>query len=266
MSVIGLIAGNGKFPFLVAEEIRKRGDSVALLALKEETDPALEKLADSCEWISVGQFQKLIDFFHSQQALTAIMAGQVKHARLFDGLSLDWRAIKLMGKLVNKKTDSILGAVCNELAQENITLLPSHKYLTHLLPEKGILAGPKLSKEEKDTVAFGHETAKAIAGLDIGQTVVVKDMSVVAVESIEGTDECIRRAAQYAKEGVIVAKVAKPRQDFRFDVPVVGMSTVHTLIACKARALAIEAGATLMIDKPELLAAATAAHITIIAL
>ncbi len=266
MSVIGLIAGNGRFPFLVAEEIRKRGDSVALLALKEETDPAIEKLADSCAWISVGQFQKLIDFFHSKQAGTAIMAGQVKHARLFDGLALDWRALKLLGKLVNKKTDSILGAVCSELEKEGIKLLPSHQYLSHLLPEKGILAGPKLSKEEKENVAFGHETAKAIAGLDIGQTVVVKDMSVIAVESIEGTDECIRRAAQYAKDGVIVAKVAKPKQDFRFDVPVIGMNTINTLKECRARALAIEAGATLMIGKPELLAAAEAAKITIIAL
>jgi DUF1009 family protein len=266
MSVIGLIAGNGRFPFLVAEEIRKRGDSVALLALKEETDPAIESLADYCEWISVGQFQKLIDFFHSNKASTAIMAGQVKHARLFDGLSLDWRAIKLMGKLVNKKTDSILGAVCRELETEGITLLPSHQFLSHLLPEKGILAGPKLSKEEKDNIAFGHETAKAIAGLDIGQTVVVKDMSVIAVESIEGTDECIRRAAHYAKEGVIVAKVAKPRQDFRFDVPVIGMKTINTLKECKARAMAIEAGATLMIGKEEIVAAANKENITIIAL
>jgi len=266
MSVIGLIAGNGRFPLLVAQEIRKRGDSVALLALKEETDPSIEKLADSCEWISVGQFQKLIDYFHSKHATTAIMAGQVKHSRLFEGLSLDWRAIKLMGKLVNKKTDSILGAVCGELSKEGIALLPSHRYLSHLLADKGILAGPKLTKEEMGNITFGFDTAKAIAGLDIGQTVVVKDMAVVAVESIEGTDECIRRGASYAKEGVIVAKVSKPAQDFRFDVPVIGLATIDTLKDCKARAIAVESGATLMIDKPDIISTANAAGITIVAL
>ena len=131
MCVIGLIAGGGRFPFLVAEEIKKRGDTVALLALTEETDPGLEKLADTTRWISVGQFQKLIDYFHEQHVSTAIMAGRVKHARLFEGLSLDWRAIKLMGKLINKKTDSILGAVCAELEKEGIALMASHAYLTH---------------------------------------------------------------------------------------------------------------------------------------
>lgn len=266
MNTIGLIAGNGRFPFLVADEIRKKGDRVIAIGLKEETDPALEAHVDSISWISLGQYQKLIDTLHQQQAAVAIMAGQVKHAQLFAGLSLDWRAIKLLGRLVNKKTDSILGAVADDLAKEGIRLLPSHMFLEHLLPGPGLLCGRKLSKEEKKDVEFGHRQAKEIAGLDIGQTVVVKDGAVVAVESIEGTDQCIRRAAQYAGEHVVIVKVAKPKQDFRFDVPVIGMQTVDVMAEVKARVLAIESGVTLLLDRQQLLDRAKEKDVTIIAL
>jgi DUF1009 family protein len=266
METIGLIAGNGRFPFLVAEEIKRRGDRVAAIALREETDPALEKAVDQITWVALGQFQKMFDVLHAEGVTVALMAGQVKHAQLFAGLKLDWRAIKLLGRIANKKTDSILGAVADEFDREGIRLLPSHQYLTHLLPEPGLLCGTKLSSEEKKDAAFGHRMAKEIAGLDIGQTVVVKDQAVVAVESIEGTDECMRRAARYAGAGVVVVKVAKPKQDFRFDVPVVGVRTIDVLNEIKARALIIESGVTLLLDREQLLAAAAAKDVTIVAL
>jgi DUF1009 family protein len=266
MKKIGLIAGNGRFPFLVADEIRKQGDQVIAIGLKEETDPSLSGSVDKLSWVALGQFQKLIDTLLEEKVTVAIMAGQVKHAQLFAGLSLDWRAIKLLGRLANKKTDSILGAVADELAKEGIQLLPSHQYLQHLLPKPGLLCGKKLSGSEQKDAEFGHRMAKEIAGLDIGQTVVVKDLAVLAVESIEGTDQCIRRAAQYAGANVIIAKVAKPKQDFRFDVPVIGMRTIDVMVEVKARALAIEAGVTLLLDREQLLAAAKEKGITIVAL
>ncbi|MBN1823972.1 MAG: UDP-2,3-diacylglucosamine diphosphatase LpxI [Endomicrobiales bacterium] len=265
MEKIGLIAGNGRFPFLVAEEIKKRGDSVAAVGIKEETDPDLQKHADTIAWFSLGQFQKLIDYLRDNGIKTAVMAGQVKHAQIFRNLNLDFRLIKLMGKIVNKKTDTILGAIAEELQKDGVTLLPSHIYLKHLMPDAGLLAGKKLSAAEKADVEFGFKTAKQIAGLDIGQTVVVKDKAVVAVESIEGTDECIRRAGKLAGENVIVVKVAKPAQDWRFDVPVVGPGTVEALLENKARALAVEAKNTLFIDKDILLEKARRNQVTIVA-
>lgn len=265
VETIGIIAGNGRFPFLVAEEVKKAGNRVAVFGLKEETDPSIQNLADSMSWVHLGEFQKLIDLIHASGATKVIMAGQVKHAQLFAGLKLDWRAIKLMGSLINKKTDTILGSVANEFLKEGITLLPSHEYLKALLPKEGLICGRKLDGEEKKVAEFGQRIAKQIAGMDIGQTVVVKDRSVVAVESIEGTDECIRRAAHFAGDDVMVVKVAKPNQDWRFDVPVIGLTTVHTLIECRARAMIIEAGATLLIDKDKLVDEAGKAGVTIIA-
>lgn len=266
MNRIGLIAGNGKFPFLVAEQIRKNGDEVFAVALNEETDPSLEKAVNKIVWLPLGQFQKLIDSLRSENISLAIMAGQVKHSQLFAGLKLDWRAIKLLGRIANKKTDSILGAVADELSKEGIKLLPSNKYLEHLMPQKGLLCGRKLSKSEKSDVEFGYEMAKKIAGLDIGQTVAIKDRAVVAVESIEGTDECIRRAAHFAGQGIVVIKVAKPSQDWRFDLPVIGPNTIDVLVQNKSRVLAIESGATLMIDRAAIIKSAQENDVSIIAI
>ena len=266
MDKIGLIAGNGRFPFLVAEEIKKNGDQVIAVAFKEETKPELEQLADKTTWISLGQFQKLIDAFHEEKVSVALMVGLVKHAHLFSGLRLDWRAIKLLGKLANKKTDTILGAVADELAKEGIKLLPSHQYLQHLLPKPGLQCGPKLSGSEKADIEFGQRIAKQIAGLDIGQTVVVKDKAVLAVESIEGTNECIKRAASYGGDGAVVVKVAKPNQDWRFDLPVIGPDTIAVMAKTRARVLAIEAGMTMMIDRDAMLQAADGNRISITAL
>jgi len=266
MTKIGLIAGNGRFPFLVAEEIKKKGEEAVVIGLNEETDRGIENHAENVHWLALGQFQKIIDVFHKENVEVAIMAGQVKHSQLFANLKLDWRAIKLLGRIINKKTDTILGAVCDEFLKEGINLLPSHLYLKHLMPKPGLLSGTKLSKSEAGDVEFGYKLAKQIAGLDIGQTVVVKDKAVVAIESIEGTDECIRRASKYAGADTVVVKVAKPAQDFRFDIPVIGVRTVEVLRENKVRVMAIEAENTLMIDREILLEAARAGNVTILAM
>lgn len=265
MAKIGLIAGNGRFPFLVADQIKKNGEQAVIIALNEETDRKIDEAGHKVFWVPLGQLQKMIEIFRGEGVSIAIMAGQVKHAQLFAKLKLDWRAVKLLGRIVNKKTDTILGAVCDEFQKEGIKLLPSHQYLLHLLPKKGLICGEKPGKYEKDDIEFGLRIANQIAGMDIGQTVVVKDKAVVAVESIEGTDECIKRAAKYAGDGVVVVKVAKPNQDFRFDIPVIGPRTVETLAANKVRLMAVEAESTLMIDREELVRKANEMKVTIIA-
>ena len=264
MKSIGLIAGNGRFPFLVAEEIKKSGDRVVCIALKEEADSALEKICDKTYWFALGKAQKVIDALKSEDVHTVIMAGQVKHARIYSLFNLDFRAAKLMASLVNKKTDTILGAIADEFAKDDMTLLPSHLYLKSLLAPKGLIAGKKLSSDENKDVEFGFRIAKGIAGFDIGQTVVVKDRSVLAIESIEGTDECIKRGHKLGGENAIVVKVAKPNQDFRFDVPVIGTNTIDTLKENKIRAMAIEAGVTLILDREEVEKKAKSANVTIV--
>lgn len=266
MKNIGMIAGNGRFPFLVAEEIKKQGDRVVTVALKEEADKNIEEKSDETVWLSVGKLQKIIDAFKERNVDTALMVGQVKHAKIYSAITMDFRAIKVMGSLLNKKTDTILGAVVREFEKDGIKFLPSHLYLKHLLAEKGLIVGKKLNSDEEKDAEFGFKTAKAIAGLDIGQTVVVKDKSVLAVESIEGTDECIKRAYLLGGENAIVAKVAKPNQDFRFDVPVIGLNTVDTLKNNKIRAMVIEADSTLILDKDVVISKAKDCGVTIIAL
>lgn len=265
MKNIGMIAGNGRFPFLVAQEIKKHGDRVIAVALKEEADKEIENFCDETIWLSVGKIQKIIDAFKDRNVDTAIMVGQVKHAKIYSAITMDLRALKIMTSLVNKKTDTILGAVVKEFEKDGITFLPSHIYLKHLLAQKGVIAGKKLNSDESKDAEFGFKMAKAIAGLDIGQTVVVKDKSVLAVESIEGTDECIKRAYSLGGENAIVVKVAKPNQDFRFDVPVIGTRTIDTLNDNKIRAMIIEADATLILDKEEVLEKAKKTNVTMIA-
>jgi hypothetical protein len=266
MNNIGLIAGNGRFPFLVAEEIRKQGDKVITIALNEEADKDIEKVSDETVWLSVGKLQKIIDTFKEKNVNIAVMVGQVKHAKIYSAISMDFRAIKLMGSLLNKKADTILGSVIKEFEKDGINFLPSHLYLKHLLAPKGLIVGKKLTSEENKDVEFGFKIAKGIAGFDIGQTVVVKDKSVLAVESIEGTDECIKRAYQLGGENAIVVKVAKPNQDFRFDVPVIGTNTIDTLKNNKIRAMIIESDATLILDKEEVIRKAKDLDVTIVAI
>jgi DUF1009 family protein len=261
---IGLIAGNNRFPFLVAQEIKRSGDRVTCIALKEEADPALEKICDKTYWLSVGKFQKVIDSLKSENVKTVIMAGQVKHVKIYSAISMDFRAVKVMGSLINKKTDTILKAIADEFEKDGMHLIASHAYLKHLLASKGLIAGKKLSSHESKNVEFGYKIAKGIAGLDIGQTVVVKDKSVLAVESVEGTDECIKRAYALGGENSIVVKVAKPNQDFRFDVPVIGLNTIDTLKENKVRAMVVESGVTLILDKDDVIEKAKKLSITII--
>ncbi|MDR2192013.1 MAG: UDP-2,3-diacylglucosamine diphosphatase LpxI [Endomicrobium sp.] len=264
MNKIGLIAGNGRFPFLVAQEIKKSGDEVICVALKEEADRELEKFCDKYYEVSLGKFQKIVDSLKDAGANTAVMAGQVKHVKIYSAIIPDFRAIKILSSLVNKKTDTILKTVADEFEKDGIKLMPSHLYLTSLLAKKGLLVGKKLSSSEQKDVDFGFKIAKGISSFDIGQTVVVKDRSVLAVESVEGTDECIKRAYALGGDGAIAVKVAKPNQDFRFDVPVIGTRTVNTLKENKIRAMAIEADVTLILDKDEVIKEAKDIGVTII--
>ncbi|MDR2860431.1 MAG: UDP-2,3-diacylglucosamine diphosphatase LpxI [Elusimicrobiota bacterium] len=265
MKNIGLIAGNGRFPFLAAQGIKKAGDRVVCIALKEEADPELEKYCDEFFLVSIGKFQKIMDFLKSKGVESVIMAGQVKHVKIYSAISMDWRAIKVMASLINKKTDTMLKTFADEFEKDGMHLIPSHFYLKDFMAKKGLIAGKELSAGENADIDFGFKMAKAIAGLDIGQTVVVKDTSVLAVESVEGTDECIKRAYSLGGKGIIVCKVAKPNQDFRFDVPVIGTRTIETLKENKARAMAIEADSTLILDIDEVIKKAKSAGVTIIA-
>jgi DUF1009 family protein len=264
MENIGLISGNNRFPFLVAEEIKKNGNRVICIALKEEANPELEKVCDKIYWLSVGKFQEIIDALKNENVKTVIMAGQVKHVTIYSVIGMDWRAIKVMGSLVNKKTDTILKTIADEFEKDGMHLIPSHTYLMSLLAPKGLISGKKLSLDENKDIEFGYKIAKGIASFDVGQTVVVKDRSVLAVESVEGTDECIKRAYKLGGENSIVIKVAKPNQDFRFDVPVIGADTIDILKESKTRAMAIEAGVTLMLDKDEIIEKARKAGVTIL--
>ncbi|MDR2666461.1 MAG: UDP-2,3-diacylglucosamine diphosphatase LpxI [Endomicrobium sp.] len=266
MKNIGLIAGNNRFPFLVAQEIKKSGDRVVCIALKEEADLKLSEVCDKIYWFSIGKFQEILDTLKSDDVKSVLMAGQVKHVKIYSAIKMDWRAIKVMGSLVNKKADTILGAIANEFEKDGMRLISPNVYLKHLLAEKGLLSGKKLSTSENRDVEFGYKIAKGIAGFDIGQTVVVKDRSVVAVESVEGTDECIKRAYKLGGENSIVVKVSKPKQDIRFDVPVIGIDTIYTLKENRIRAMIIESNATLILDKNEALDIAKKIGVTIIAI
>jgi DUF1009 family protein len=266
LNYTGLIAGGGRFPVLVAQEIQKHGNKLFVIGIKEGADSDIEKISEDFIWLSVGQLQKCIDILKEKNIKTLTMVGYVKHANIYSALKMDMRAMKLMGSLINKKADTILEAVVKEFKKDGIDFLPSHIYLKHLLAPKGLLTGKKLNSAENKDVEFGFDIAKSIAGLDIGQTVVVKDRSVLAVESIEGTDECIKRAYSLGGNNAIAIKVAKPNQDFRFDVPVIGLKTIDTLKDNKIRAMAIEAGSTLILDKDEVIKKAKENDVTILAI
>jgi len=257
-SKIGLIAGNGQFPILFAQEARRQGEQVIAVALKEEADPALEQSVDAMTWLSLGQLGKTIDYFKNQGVDRAVMAGQVKHTQLFRGITPDLRAMKILTRVANKKADTLLSAVAQEFEQEGIQFLSSLTYLEKNVCPVGVLTQRKPTSEEQDDIDFGFPLAHAIAGHDIGQTLVVKDKTIVAVEAMEGTDACIRRAGEVAGPGCIVIKVARPKQDLRFDVPVIGPRTLESLQAAHISLLAIEAGKTLLLERDQLLKTANA--------
>jgi len=260
---LGLIAGNGRFPFLVAAAGRRAGRRVVAVAIKEETDPALASEVDEIHWVSLGQLGRCIEALKSGGVREAVMAGQVKHKQIFAGIVPDLKMMGLLARLALKNTDSLIGAVADALGREGIALLSSTALLQDQMATTGAMTRRRPSGDEIKDVEYGREVARAVAGFDIGQTVVVKDRAVVAVEAMEGTDEAIRRAGRIAGEGCSVVKVAKPRQDVRFDVPVVGPGTVTAMSEVKARVLAVQAGETLLLDRSLLLAAAEKADLAV---
>ena len=260
----GLIAGNGDFPFFVLEGARSRGIDMAVIAIREEASPALERAASRFHWISLGELSRGIELLHQEGVKHAVMAGQVKHNKIFSSIRPDWRLAKLLLTLPSKNTDSLIGAVARVLEDEGIELVDSTKFLGSLLPAAGILTRRTPDRAETADIEYGRQIAHKIAGLDLGQTVVVRDRACVAIEAMEGTDETIERAARIAGgQRLVVVKVSKPRQDMRFDVPVVGPKTIDAMRRSHATALAIDAGRTLLFDREALIRAADDAGIAI---
>jgi hypothetical protein len=258
----GLIAGNGRFPFLVLEGARSQGINMAVIAIKEEADADLAKLTPRLHWVSLGELSKTIDLLHQEGVTQAVMAGQVKHNKIFSAIRPDWKLTKLLFALPKKNTDSLIGAVAKVLEDEGIRLVDSTLFLKPLLPEAGVLTRRAPSEKESADMAYGLGVARNIAAMDVGQTVVVSSQACVAIEAMEGTDETITRAARIAAgKSLVVVKVSKPKQDMRFDVPVVGLPTIATMKTCGATALAIDAQRTLLFDREELIAAANEAGI-----
>jgi DUF1009 family protein len=260
----GLIAGNGRFPFLVLEGARSQGIEMAVIALKEEASPELEKIAKRLHWVSLGELSKAIDLMHKEGVTQAVMAGQVKHNKIFSAIRPDWKLAKLLFSLPRKNTDALIGGIARVLKDEGIQLVDSTLFLRPLLPEPGVLTRRAPNEQESADIAYGHSVARQIAEMDIGQTVVISDQACVAVEAMEGTDETIARAARIAAgKTLVVVKVSKPRQDMRFDVPVVGLPTIEQMKSSRATALAVDAGRTLLFDRQQLIALADAADIAI---
>jgi UDP-2,3-diacylglucosamine hydrolase len=261
----GLIAGNGKFPFMVLEGARQSGAQVAVAAIREETDPEIERLADRCTWVGIGQLGRMIRFFKDEGVEKAMMAGQVKHVQIFSRAVPDARMLKVLLKLPRRNTDSLIGAIASELQSEGIELIDSTYFLQDYLPAIGCLTKRQPDNREREDIDYGLEIAREIARLDLGQTIVVRGKACVAIEAMEGTDETIRRAGTLAHGRLTVVKIAKPDQDMRFDVPVVGVPTVEAMAAAGATCLCITAGKTLMFDHDEMIRVANEKKIAIVA-
>lgn len=260
----GLIAGSGQFPFLVLEGARSQGIEMAVIAIREEAAPELERVARRLHWVSIGELGKAIDLLHKEGVNKAVMAGQVKHSQIFSSIRPDWKLGKLLMALPRKNTDSLIGAVARVLEDEGIELVDSTAFLAPLVPEAGVLTRRAPNESEAADIAYGRSIGWQIAGLDLGQTVVVRDRACVAVEAMEGTDETIERAARLVGgQRLVVVKVSKPEQDMRFDVPVVGRKTIEVMVRSNATALAIDAGRTLLFDRAEVIERADAAGIAI---
>jgi DUF1009 family protein len=277
MSKLGLIAGNGRFPFLLLDAARSNGLTVVVAAIKEETDPEIDTRAAAdpeiqVHWLSLGELSRLIETFQREGVTRAVMAGQVKHKQIFSAIRPDWRLAKLLLNLRTRNTDVLLGAIAKVLADEGIELISSTHYLEPLLAQPGILTTRAPSEDEQKDIAYGRTVARAIAGYDLGQTVVIAAQACVAVEAMEGTDATIARAGQLLQSRdeastlrphLTVVKVAKPNQDMRFDVPVIGVATIKTMQSAGATCLSIEAGRTLLFDREAIVATADNAGIAI---
>src|SRR5882724_1526282 len=270
---LGLIAGNGRFPFLVLDAARAQGNEVIVAAIKEETDPDIENNGTKVHWLSLGELSKLIDTFKAEGITRALMAGQVKHKQIFSSIRPDWRLAKLLLSLGTRNTDSLIGAVAKVLEDEGIHLMRSTEFLEPLLAKSGVLTKRAPTEDEKKNIAYGRDVGRHIAHYDIGQTVVIAESACVAVEAMEGTDATIERAgaimrslssdASTLSRALTVVKVAKPKQDMRFDVPVIGVKTIETMATAGATCLAIDAGKCLLLDGDRIITAADAAGIVI---
>ena len=260
----GLIAGNGKFPFLVVEGARKADVSLSVVAIKEETDPTIEAVADTVAWVGIGQLNKMLSFFKEHRVEKAIMAGQVKHVQIFSGAIPDLRMAKMLWNLPRRNTDSLIGGIAAELAKEGIELIDSTYFIQDQLAPTGVLTKRKPDDTELENIEYGLHIAGEIARLDLGQTIVVRAKACVAIEAMEGTDATIRRAGELAKGKLTVVKVAKPDQDMRFDVPVIGVPTIETMIAAGATCLSVTAGKTLIFDRDEVIRLADKNKIAIV--
>jgi hypothetical protein len=287
MEKLGLIAGNGRFPFLLLDAARAHGLQVVVAAIKEEADAEMDARAAAdpdvrVHWLSLGELSRLIETFKAEGVARAVMAGQVKHKQIFSSIRPDWRLAKLLLNLRTRSTDVLLGAVAKVLGDEGIELISSTAYLEPLLAKPGVLTRRAPDEEERKDIAYGRTVARAIAGYDLGQTVVIAAQACVAVEAMEGTDSTIARAgalfrtldadvasevqqASTLRRSLTVVKVAKPNQDMRFDVPVIGVATIETMQAAGATCLSVEAGRTLMFDPAAIVAMADLAGITIVA-
>ena len=261
---LGLIAGNGRFPFLVAAAARRAGRRVVAVAVKEEASPDLAGSVDEMHWVGLGQLGHCIDVLKAGGVSEAVMAGQVQHRRIFSGIVPDLKLAGVLVRLAVKNTDSLIGGVADALSREGITLLPSTALLEDQMATAGAMSRRKPGGGERKDIAYGVKVARALSALDLGQTVVIKDRAAVALEAMEGTDEVIRRAGRLAGEGTTVVKLAKPRQDMRFDVPVVGVSTIEAMKKAGATVLSVDASKTLMIDGEAIIRTADEAGITIV--
>ena len=273
---LGLIAGNGKFPFLVLDAARAQGFDVVVAAIKEETFPEIESSgAAAVHWLSLGELSKLIETFQREGVRRAVMAGQVKHKQIFSSIRPDWRLAKLLLSLTTRNTDSLLGAVAKVLADEGITLENSTWLLEPLLVKAGVLTRRAPTEQERKNIEYGRGVARQVAQHDIGQTVVIAESACVAVEAMEGTDATIERAGQIMRSlhgdastlsrDLTVVKIAKPNQDMRFDVPVIGVKTIEVMQAAGATCLAVDAGRCLLLDGAKVIEAADAAAVSIVA-
>ncbi len=261
----GLIAGNGKFPFLVVEGARKQGASLAVVAIKEETNKQIETVAEKIVWIGIGQLGKMISFFKNEGVSKVIMAGQVKHVQIFSGALPDLRMVKMLWNLPQRNTDALIGGVAGEMGKEGIELIDSTYFIQDQLAPVGVLTKRKPDETERGNIEYGLRVGGEIARLDLGQTIVVRAKACVAVEAMEGTDACVKRAGELAKGKLTVVKVAKPNQDMRFDVPVVGVPTIEQMVKAGATCLCLTARKTLIFDREEMLELANRNKISIIA-
>ncbi|HEY0791629.1 MAG TPA: UDP-2,3-diacylglucosamine diphosphatase LpxI [Chthoniobacterales bacterium] len=261
--VLGLIAGNGIYPMLVARAARRQGvPAIHAAAFENETDPALADLVESMEWVRVGQLGRLLRYFQNTGVTEAIMAGQISPKNLFD-LRPDLKTLVLLSRLKERNAESLFGAVADELARAGVRLLPASTFLEDSLAPEGLVAGPPPRRRSLEDARFGFQIAKETSRLNIGQTVVVRNGTVLAVEAFEGTDEAMRRGAQLGRGQAVMVKVTKPKQDMRFDVPVIGVKTLEVAAHVGVRLIGVEAGLTLLLDRPSVTGAALKNNVTL---